>query len=163
MLEVQKFLRNGGTLLRLLETYAIKSVRSLSYPNLVLLKYNQVESPFKENIVQECRGLILDENNNWELISYGFRKFFNAGEHLAAPIDWESAVIQEKCDGSYVCLYYYKDEWHVQTSGTPDASGQVGDTEFTFAELFWKVFKEKGHKLPEKELYHCCFVFELMI
>ena len=161
MLEIQKFLQDKAGLTAL-DQFAIKTTRHKKYPNLVLFKYSQVDSPMKEPIVQECRGIILDENDNWKIVSRGFNKFFNHGEHLAAPIDWESAVVQEKEDGSFCCLYYYNNEWQVQTSGTPDASGQVGDTEFTFAELFWKVFEEKEYKLPTEDLIGCCFVFELM-
>ena len=160
MLEIQKFLMTNS--IADLDQFAIKATRHKKYPNLVLFKYSQVDSPMKEPIVQECRGIILDENDNWKIVSRGFRKFFNYGEHLAAPIDWESAVVQEKLDGSYCCLYYYNNEWHVQTSGTPDASGQVHGLEITFAELFWKVFREKQYELPGEDLIDCSFVFELM-
>ena len=159
MLEIQKFLMANS--IADLDQFAIRAIRHKKYPNLVLFKYSQVDSPMKEPIVQECRGIILDESDDWKIVSRGFNKFFNHGEHLAAPIDWESAVVQEKLDGSFCCLFYYTNEWHVQTSGTPDASGQVGDTEFTFAELFWKVFEEKQYGLPIG-LEDRCFVFELM-
>ncbi len=166
MLEIQKYLE-GSLLIPVVEAglkdnFGIKTVRHKKYPNLILFKYSQVDSPMKERIVQECRGIILDENDNWKIISRGPNKFFNVGEHLAAPIDWKTAVVQEKADGSYTCIYYYDDNWHVQTSGTPDASGEVGGLNITFAELFWQVFKEKGYKLPGNNLIGCCFGFELM-
>jgi len=64
MLEVVSFLRSGGTLEDLDTNWAISSKRHSEFPNLILLKYNQIESPFSEKIVQECRGIILDEDDD---------------------------------------------------------------------------------------------------
>ena len=160
MLKVQEYLRNGGTLDSLKEKYAIVSVRHKTYSNLVLLKYDQLESPFGEEIVQECRGLILDESKDWEFVCLRFKKFFNYGEGHAASIDWNTARVEEKVDGSLMTVYHYDGKWHVATSGTPDASGQVSDFPFSFAELFWKTFEEMGYKLDD-DWYDWCFSFEL--
>lgn len=138
MMQVQKFLREGGTLSALLNTRAIKANRSAVHPSLVLLKYNQIDSPMADPIVQECRGVILDESDDWRVVSRSFSKFFNAEEVHAAPIDWSTAVVQEKLDGSLCVLYFHAGKWRVQTSGHPDAAGQVGGEPFTFADLFWK-------------------------
>ena len=145
---LQNFLRNGGTLDDLKVKYAIDATRHKTYPNLVLLKYNQLESPFAEPLVCEARGMILDEADDWRVVCTRFSKFFNYGEGHAAQIDWNTARVQEKVDGSLMTLYFYDNKWHVATSGSPDASGQVGDWPFTFAELFWKTFNEMGLKLP---------------
>lgn len=99
MLELQKFLQVNP--LSSLDQFAIKATRHRKYPNLVLFKYHQKDSPMKEKIVQESRGIILDEAEDWEVVSRGFNKFFNYEEFLAAPIDWASAVIQEKLDGCF--------------------------------------------------------------
>ena len=56
-------------------------------------------------------------------------------------------------------LYHYRDEWHVSSSGTPDAQGPAGFGH-TFANLFWQTWKEVGYRLPEDEA--TCFMFELM-
>lgn len=157
---IQQFLRSGGSLAELQSKYAVKTSRSLKHPSLVLLKYHQTESPMAERIVQECRGLILDEANNWAVVSRSFDKFFNHGEGHAAAIDWSTARVQEKLDGSLCVLYNYKGEWCVQTSGHPDAGGQVGDAQFTFAELFWRVFDTLRLQLPDD--VDVCLSFELM-
>jgi len=159
-MQVQTFLRSGGSLADLASRFAIKASRSQVNPSLVLLKYNQIDSPMAEPIVQECRGLILDEADNWRVVSQSFCKFFNAEEGHAAKIDWSTATVQEKLDGSLCVLYHYADRWQVQTSGHPDAAGQVGGESFTFAELFWQTFKDHGWILPtDKDL---CVSFELM-
>lgn len=160
MLQIQQFLRNSGTPESLRETYAIKSNRHKRYPNLVLFKYDQIDSPMGERIVQEARGIILDEADNWRVVGRGFDKFFNYGEGLAAQIDWTTARVQEKVDGSLIMLYEYNGEWQVATSGSPDASGVVGDEGFTFRELFLRVWGER----PLPSLHMCldyCFLFEL--
>jgi hypothetical protein len=117
------FLKNGGTLEDLQQKYAIKFSRHGVYPNLVQLKYSQTGSPMHEPIVQECRGIILDEADGWRIAARGFCKFFNHAEPNAAVIDWPSARVQEKLDGSLIMLYWYRDELQVATTGRPDASG----------------------------------------
>jgi hypothetical protein len=162
MLEVQRFLRSEGAteqkLAALKSQYGIGHRRHREHPQLVLLKYNQIESPMDEAIVQECRGIILDESSNWDVVSMAFRKFFNHGEGHAAPINWATARVQEKVDGSLMVLYRY-DEWRVATTGSPDAGGDVNDFSMTFEELFWKTFPES----VELEALdpNCSYFFEL--
>lgn len=156
---LQHYLQNNGTLDELKEKFAISHSRHKLYPNLVLLKYSQIESPFAELIVQEARGIILDENDNWRIILPRYKKFFNYGEGHAAIIDWTTARVQEKKDGSLCSLYFWDNKWHIATSGSADASGQVGDNDFTFAELFWKTFNEMGLKVPDDTTL--CPSFEL--
>lgn len=152
---VVQYLRSGGTLADLLATRGINAKRHNQYDNLVLLKYDQIESPMGDPIVQECRGIILDESDKWRVVSRGLNKFFNHGESHAAEINWSKAVVQEKVDGSFMTVYAYKGRWHVSTTGTPDASGEVNgvDTSGTwrprdgillpapksFAEYFWQI------------------------
>jgi hypothetical protein len=163
MLELQKFLRNPENKpADLTDKYAIAVKRHPKYPNLVLFKYSQIESPFAEKIVQECRGIILDESNNWAVVSYPYNKFFNHGEGHAAPIDWATARVYEKVDGSLMTLYWYDNQWHVASSGTPDAGSNLYGTAFTFADLFWKVWRELGYKMPDDKIdTQFCYMFEL--
>ncbi len=158
-MELQDYLRQHG-LETLSETYHIKVTRHRQYPDLVCLKYSQIESPLAEKIVQQCRGIILDSSQDWQIVSYPYDKFFNYGEIHAAAIDWSHAKVYEKLDGSLIVLYFYKGEWRVQSSGTPDAAGEVNGFGFSFAELFWKVWQELGYQLPEET--DQCFMFELI-
>ncbi|MES2359947.1 MAG: RNA ligase [Gemmatimonadota bacterium] len=158
---LQSFLRGGGSPEELRTKYAITHRRHGIHSQLVLFKYNQIESPFAEPIVRECRGVILDEADGWRVVSRAFDKFFNEGEGHAAPIDWSTARVQEKLDGSLCVLYPYAGEWHVATSGTPDASGDVQGSD-RFADYFWRTFAAHGWRLPEgtRAAEHC-FFFEL--
>jgi hypothetical protein len=158
---VQGFFRDGGTYEDLRDQYAIGMRRHGAYPNLALLKYNQIESPFAKQIVCECRGIVLDESRNWEVVSRGFDKFFNHGEGHAAPIDWSTASVQEKVDGSLCVLYHYADAWHVATTGTPDACGDVNGFGITFAEYFWQTARDAGLTLPDEAWSNYCFMLEL--
>ena len=81
-----RFLRENG-LDALIERYRISARRHREFPHLVLLKYSQIESPMHEAIVQECRGLIVDESADWAVVCRAYDKFFNHGEPHAAAID----------------------------------------------------------------------------
>ena len=108
------------------------------YPNKILLKYNQLDSPFNREEVRESRGLIL-RKNTWEVISYPFYKFFNNGEPNAAKIDWNTARVLSKKDGSLISLYFDDDQnkWHSATTGTSEGESEVNNKPGTsFAKLF---------------------------
>lgn len=164
-LNIQNFLRVYGNdhpkaFADLKAKYGIDAKRSERHPSLVLFKYDQIDSPMGERIVQECRGLILDSENDWNIVAFPFTKFFNYGEGHAAPIDWNAARVTEKLDGSLMTLYHYRGEWNVASSGNPDAAGQVNDFGFSFADLFWKTWDEMGLHLDLLE-EECTYMFEL--
>jgi len=158
---LQDYLRSGKTTDHLAEEFGIKAKRHGKYPELVLFKYNQLESPMGEPIVQECRGVILNEADNWNVVARPYDKFFNYGEGHASEIEWETAKVYEKLDGSLMTLYWYKDEWHVASSGTPDAGGDINGLGITFAELFWKTWNDLGYCKPSDDRNNC-YMFELM-
>jgi hypothetical protein len=151
VLNLQSYLRNSPhhpdvTLKLLTDELGIKVKRHPSCVNLVLFKYDQIESPMGNPIVQECRGIILDQDRDWEVVSFPFVKFFNSSEHLAAEIDWSTASVLEKIDGSLMSLYCYKGIWRVASSGTPDAGGDVQGLQITFGELFWDIYHATNMK-----------------
>jgi hypothetical protein len=140
--------------------FAISAKRHREFSQLVMLKYNQINSPMAEPIVQQCRGIIMDESHDWAVVSYPFDKFFNYGELNAAVIDWHTATVFEKLDGSLMTLYWFAGQWRVASSGTPDASGPAHESGITFAELFWRTWEAMGYRLPEDQ--NSCYMFELM-
>ena len=154
-------LREHG-LHRLTTEFFIRVKRHTIYLNLVLLKYDSINSPLSEKVVQQSRGIILDEAKDWSLTSYPFDEFFNYGEPNAVQIDWSTAKIYEKLDGSLMVLYFnpYASEWEVSSSGIPDASGFVNAYKLTFCQLFWQTWNELKYRLPEELNY--CFMFELI-
>ncbi len=176
---VQAYLRAGNTLDDLLTTYGVTAKRHRTRSNLALLKYNQIVSPMHEPIVQECRGIILDEADDWRVVSFPFTKFFGVAESNAHQIDWLTARIQEKADGSLIHVYSYDGEWCAASSGTPDGAGDVHGLDAsgtwepraglrlplpeTFAAYFWQVFRLNYGAIDALELAprDVCFFFEL--
>jgi hypothetical protein len=141
-LNVQKYLRSGKKPEDLKTTLGIDFKQHPKYPELISFKYDQIESPMGDPIVQECRGLILNKEDNWNVVAFPFAKFFNSAEGHAAEIDWSTASIQSKEDGSLLYIWHYKGEWEVSTTGSPAAEGDVGDWGMTFKDLFWMLFNE---------------------
>lgn len=83
--------------------------------NFTILKYSQIDSDFNNEIVRECRGLIID--NNLNPVCIPFFKFGNYGESYADLIDWETAKVEEKIDGSLIKVWNYNNKWNVSTNG----------------------------------------------
>lgn len=78
-MKIQDWLRNNGGNLELLEQQlGIKT--TCHEDGRVIFNYSQIDSPKQNPIVMECRGLVLDMNNNWELVARSFPRFFNYGE-----------------------------------------------------------------------------------
>jgi hypothetical protein len=162
-METIRFLNQFG-LDALGERFAVRARRHARHPNLLSLKYNQVFSPMHERVVQECRGLILDEADGWRVVCRSYDKFFNLGEPNAPQLDWPTARVFEKLDGSLMTLYRYGGEWHVASSGMPDAAGRVNDSGETFASLFRRTWDALGYRWPgdSSEADHLWLMFELM-
>ncbi len=105
----------------------------------VLLKYSQFGSDMSYRAAQESRGPIFrkDENGQYIYVCRPFDKFFNYGEPFAAEIDWKTARVTAKIDGSLMKLFYDRGSWHLATNGTIDAfMAPVGDDELSFGEVF---------------------------
>ena len=74
---------------------------------------------FASPLVQEARGIIINIKT-LEVVCWPFRKFGNYGESYADEIDWESARVLEKVDGSIVKLWYDEagERWQFSTNAT---------------------------------------------
>ena len=108
--------------------------------DFVLFKYNQIESDFNEPFVKLCRGLVLDAHY-FDPVVFPFVKFHNAGEKFADKIDWESAHVDEKVDGSIMKVVKIGNDLLIGTNGNIDASKaniteQIGCEAKTFLDLF---------------------------
>lgn len=146
-MNILKFIENNSDWEELLskEPYNLKIVRD---DNNVMLKYNQLTSDFSNPIVRECRGLIIQGNteNKFMPVCIPFFKFMNAEEPNSDldKIDWKTASVQEKVDGSLMKVWYdnNKKKWMISTNGTIDAfkaSLASDETELTsYGELFLK-------------------------
>lgn len=105
------------------------------YPEgLIVLNYDQINSP-KNDITNECRGLILDKDFN--IVSRSFDRFFNYGENFAT-FNPETTVAYEKVDGSLIKIYNWEGIWYVSTRGTAFAESGVNGWNITFKDMVFK-------------------------
>lgn len=161
MLKIQEFILAHDNWRELLAD-APYNLKISEDDGFVLFKYNQIASDFSQEICKEARGLILDSQDNFRVVRYAFKKFFNIDEGFAAHIDWDTAVASEKIDGSIMSVWYARGKWRLSTNGTIDAFkaelAGVGPYK-TFGELFESV-------LPLSNFASCkhnfCFTFELV-
>ena len=79
------------------------------------------EIDFTDPIVKVCRGIIVDLKN-MKVVCFPFNKFGNYTEYYADDIDWKTARVQDKIDGSIVKLYWYDGKWNWATNSMIDAS-----------------------------------------
>ena len=134
----------------------------------VLLKYNFLNSDMSNNIVQECRGLILKKiGNGFEIASMRFKKFFNHGESNEAILDFNNPVYaSEKIDGSLTSLWYDEGTgWHVSTSGNIDAKDSPiafqTDCLHNYMDIFLVAFKKTNINLDSLDKRYT-YIFELV-
>jgi hypothetical protein len=161
MLQIQKFIREHG-FDKAVKTFQLK-VRE--YDHKVLLKYDQLSAPtLMANIeVQECRGLVL-EKGTWNVMSLAFTKFFNADESNAHKVDWNTANVLEKLDGTLIQVYWdwTNKEWYAGTTGTAEGEGEVNNKMgTTFNSLFWDTVTKQYALNPCMLDKDHVYVFEL--
>lgn len=116
--------------------------------NLIMFKYSQIDSDFNLPLVRECRGIILNEKN-FEPICIPFFKFGNYGESYCPKIDWTSAHIGQKIDGSLIKIVNIKGNLLISTNGTILADNapiaeQIGCKWKTFGDLVREVLFKKN-------------------
>ena len=127
-----------------------------------ILKYNMILSNMALPEVQEARGAIFrKEGSEWICVCHPFNKFFNYGEKESAVnrIDWETAVVQQKVDGSLIKVWWDRNTWHVSTNGSIVAyTCECGYT--TFGILFSKAIEQIPNFYDALNPDYC-YMFEL--
>jgi hypothetical protein len=147
-LRIQWFIEQNPDWERILreKPYCLNITRDRMFGrNLIMFKYNQIESDFMNPLVRECRGLILDEDT-LEKVSIPFFKFGNAGEPYCPEIDWNHSWVGSKIDGSLIKVVRLGDRLLISTNGTIDAfkatlAEQLGCRAKSFGELFVEALK----------------------
>lgn len=122
--------------------YNLKISRDNGY---VMFKYNQLSSDFNNEMVREARGIIFKEGE-WEFpVCHPFNKFGNYGEGYAEDIDWNTAVVTQKIDGSLMKVWW-DEVWHISTNGTIDAfKAELNNAKITnYGQLFLEHFIRKS-------------------
>lgn len=132
-----------------------------------LFKYNQLESDMSLPLCQACRGIIVQKglSGQWSIVCYPFDKFFNYGEPNAAEIDWYSAFVNEKIDGSLIKFWYNYDGWHLSTNNSIDAfDAPVSNSieELTFGDLVERALGCNWLSFCRELDEHYTYMFELV-
>lgn len=117
MLRVEEFLLEK-TYADLERELGIKATYHPSLP-LVILNYDQINSPKGHPIVRECRGLVLDRRSN-KIQAKSFDRFFNWGEMAEEMNDFnfKNFMVQTKEDGSLLLLWHFEGNWYCSTRGS---------------------------------------------
>lgn len=106
------------------------------YP-YVIFNYG-IESDFSNPIVQEARGIIINIEN-LEVACWPFQKFGNYNESYADNIDWNTAIVQDKIDGSIIKMWWnpITNEWQFSTNSTINAREAIANnlTQKTFLDV----------------------------
>lgn len=76
--------------------------------DLIIFHYG-IEADFKDPVVQQCRGIILDANT-FDPVCVPFFKFANYTDSYADKIDWDNAYATEKIDGSLIKIVRLEDD-----------------------------------------------------
>jgi len=120
------------------------------------LNYDQIESKDSDPFTLECRGLVLARKDGAQInpeeplgetvaLAVPMKRFFNYGQKPAAQIDWSTAKVMEKLDGTLGILYFddFADEWCVATRAAPEADYCIdGFGDYTFRRLFEQCLNE---------------------
>lgn len=96
------------------------------YDDRIVLNYNLINSPKNNEMVQECRSLILSPSPEYKILSRSFKRFFNYQEDPRRnEFDITKAICYEKVDGSVLNFYYDNSKWCVSTRSTAFAEGPL--------------------------------------
>lgn len=126
MLHIQKFLNDTNTDLKeLYDNYGIDATNDESpVPSKYVFNYGQTTSSKTGALVQECRGLIIDVDEN-KIVSRSFDRFYNYGEALDITklVSYPDSYVTKKYDGSLVNLYWCEksNSWLVATRKTTNS------------------------------------------
>lgn len=128
---------------------------------LSIFKYG-IDVDFNDPLVCEARGIIINTETN-EVVCWPFKKFFNVQESYAARINWQTAHVQDKIDGSLIKVWYNwnKDKWQVSTMSTIDACDAETTTGSSFLDLFHSAENYKNIIWDVMDKYYT-YLFELV-
>lgn len=108
--------------INILERYESEGwIMSHKHKALPLIIWNYTQATQYEgkwdDITLNCRGTVTDTEGN--IVAKGFKKFFNFEENRTTiPEDLSGTRIYDKVDGSYIQLFYYRNQWIINSKGS---------------------------------------------
>ncbi len=115
----------------------------------IIFNYDQLNSDFNLSIVQEARGIIFRKGEWANPVCWAFNKFGNYGEGWVKDINWDTAFVSEKVDGSLMKVWW-DGSWKISTNGIIDAfKAEIGDARMSdfgnyFLEALGKYYNSFG-------------------
>lgn len=153
LLEIQKFLKGFQNIemaishlklsydIEVTKDFILSTNGTTMFP-VWLFNYDILKARGDCTIENEARGLILDQNA--DIVSMSFKRFFNSHEQYVAKLDWDLARAEFKHDGTLVVLYEYKGNFYIQTRRKATANVSIQSTNgLTYSNAVINVLKEK--------------------
>lgn len=139
-----------------------KNIKIKEDEHFWIFNYSDLDSDFSDPMVQEARGIIIDKKS-YDVVCWPFRKFGNYSEGYHDDIDWTSAKVQEKVDGSIIKLWFnrYSRKWQWSTNGMIDANNCDTPSGIPFIKIIKKTENYRDvifDKLDKNKTY----IFELV-
>ena len=157
MIVLQKLIHENRNWRQILESKAIKVKED---DNFYIFNYD-IFADFSDEVVRNCRGIILDKNFN--IACYPFDKFCNYHETYHDDIDWSTARVQSKIDGSIIKLWFnkYTNEWQWSTNSIINAKDAINSYNENFLVLIKSTDNYKDIKFDLLD-HNKTYIFELV-
>lgn len=108
-----------------------------------ILFYYTPDTDFNIPLCREARGIILTKDGEeYKIVCRPFDKFFNYNEPFADKIDFSSAKVLEKIDGSLIKVYFYNNRWCVSTMKNIDAQDSPVQNPLSPYPTFYDLFMQ---------------------
>lgn len=146
------------------EDFANIGIKVKNFEDLYIFNYD-ITCDFSNPLCRAARGVIINMTN-LSVVCVGFDKFFNFTESYVDSIDWNTARVQEKLDGSIVKLWHLTDDQWMWSS---NSCIKASDAKLNYVYTVFDLIKEtdefvyltnliKNRKLDE----HNTYIFELV-
>ena len=123
---------------------------------LAIFNYG-IEADFTNPVVQEARGIIINLDT-LDVVCWPFRKFGRYDEPYADTIDWSTARVQEKIDGSIIKLWFNEltGEWQFSSNSMFRAEDAMIDqtTGRNLMDLIQKTPEYNGFDAERGSFFH---------
>lgn len=117
------------------EKFKLKVKEDYLHPTLYLVVYDKNKSVMNEELVRECRGIILEKESN-RVVCHTFPKSEEKKDLFQNGFNESDVVIERAIDGTQIRLFYYNGVWNCATTRCISAIHSKFYGTKTFLELF---------------------------